>query len=394
MSKINKKIFLVLICFLVLLCLFSCDKKSKTRINSKEEWDALFSRELLEHVECRKTQGALGVNENSLMNYFRDDNISVVTYIYPGGQYKHYYIKDKNTNTITAYYEIGKDIYEKSINEYDESENVDDYLYDMFVIVSGDLDFKDYYDVAEYDEMKECYRFEIEDIDGNILVELYINDGRIVKKILYYSVDDADNADITIYKYDTDFNIELPKNKTTVSSNNEWNELFDLSKYTNSSIYIEQDDNYYCYYLFDDVISSIKLNNDGSIICEYFTSKSDSNDLLYKKQIDDGNYVEEPFDYNNYPGVTNFDELRNYLISKGLTGEYGSFIDKYDELIKGEDCYYLQEEVLGATLKYEFYISNGYLYKIIKNLDFNDGTSDIRIFSITDIGMTEVDEIE
>lgn len=394
MRVVCKKIIIIVICFLEIFCLFSCGKKNRTTIKSKEEWDALFDHELFEHVDCRKIQGALGINENSLMNYLRNGDFSQVTYAYPGGQFKHYYIKDVESNSLIAYYEIGKDIYEKSIIEYDENENVDDYFYDMFVIVSGELDYKDYYDVAEYDEMKECYRFEVIEEDETILVELYIIDRKIVKKILYYSIDDEDNADITIYDYDSEFQIELPKYKTTVSSNDEWNDLFDLSKYMNSSIYIEQNDQYLCHYLTDNVISTIKIDEEGIITCEYITNSGDFSNIQYKKQIDSGEYIEEPFNYSHYPGVTNFDELKKYFVSNGLTGEYESFIDKYEELETGEDCYYYIQEVLGATLKHEFYLSNGYLYKIIKNVDYDDGSSDYSTFSFSDIGMTTIDEVE
>ena len=391
MKNSIKKIFVTFITVLFILCLFACNKKSKTTIASKEEWDALFNREKFEHVECRKTQGALGVNENSLMNYLRDGNISVVTYIYPGGQFKHYNIKDEASNSLIAYYEIGKDIYEKSVIQYEENENVDDYFYESFAVVSGGLDYEDYYDVAEYDEMKECYCFEYDDYGDSITVDLYINDGKIVKKILYYSIDDESNADITVYKYDTDFSIELPEYRTTVSSKSEWERLFDVSKYFNSSFYIENNDKYCCYYLTDNIISSVSVRSDGSYTSEYIEKQCGSDNFIYKIQNDEGEYIEEPFNNKKYPDVITFDDLRLYLISLGITNEY---IDCYDELEIGEDYYYLTKEVPGGIENVQFYISNDCLYKIIKNVDYDNGDSDYLTYYFSDIGMTEVDEVE
>lgn len=376
-----KKILGILLSIFILITLASCKSSPKTTVDSKEEWDALFDPNNYMNIELLETTGIPEVEDYTVLETYRDNNIVQIEYRYEKDQATYYYIKMDDSLTIKTYITSGSGTYLKIVDTFDTKEELDEYYNDVVSTLGIVGDYREFYDVAQYDKQKECYYFDsgLYHDDDNAKTELYIKDGLVYKKVVYYlDYYGTERADVSTYINAGEIKLYEPVNKETVDSEEEWRDLFNRDKYKNCSVYANVNDESYFNQISENIIRKDYYDAEYNLVSESYHLRTNDNDYEAVSFLEGEEYVSKNM-YYPYDNLTCFED--HYVNDTYIE----SYADYYDDLVIVDDHYELS---IGNKL-IKIYISNNYIIEI----DVIEG-DDTKLISLSDFGITVVDVVE
>lgn len=376
-----KKLLNILISLSILLSLCSCKTSPKTTVDSKEEWDALFDPDKYLNVELVETAGIPEVEDYTVLEMYRDNNILKVDYRYEKEQASYYYIKSEDSLTLKTYMTSGSNTYIKTVNTFNSKEELDEYFNEVLSVIGLVGDYKDFYEKAQYDNKKDCYYFTygLYNDDEDAKAELYIKDGVIYKKVFYYeNYLGEQQADVNTYINVGEVKILEPVSKETVDNEEQWRDLFNIDKYKNCSAYISDNDGTYLNQISENIIRKEYYDSDFNLISQKYYLKTNENDYEAVSSLEGEDYVSENI-YYPYDNLTCFED---HFINDTFNE---SFADYYNDLVIVDDHYELS---IGDRL-IKIFISNNYIIEI--DVIEND---EVKTIALSDFGITVVDVVE
>lgn len=385
-----KKLFSLILTILVIFSLFGCEKKIKTTVHSKEEWDELYSDEKYNNVEMTEIIGIPGKNEYYIFDVKRDNNKVYAEYRYEKEITDYYYFKNEEDLSLTTYTEIGSNAFDVYVSNYNSKEELDIAYEELLVYLGLVPDYKEFYEKAEYLKDKGCYRFryghynEVDDAD----IELYLQDDYIIKKVFFYELGGKQRADINTYSNFGEVVVNEPENVVTVNNEDEWKALFSQEKYKNCSLSIVTDEEYTVKQISENIIHSETRDQDYVTLDEKYYIRQTENKGETVATIKDGTVSQVDLFYPTEESLTCFED---HFLYEVFDRDYSNY---FNDIKFVDNHYELQLNENGLSYTFKFYISNSYLYRIEEEIVYKDGNIKNKTISIADFGITTVDVIK
>lgn len=343
-------------------------------ISTKDEWINMFDiknyNNVLVEQSCIYTDLDIE-DENSDESYSQKLTISIDSNIIKVVNNGHsiYYNKSEDELKMKTYNEIAKDAYSYIETEYSKEELDGFYSKLTTSYITGGYDFSKYYDLAKYDDTKKCYSFEFKENNTSFDVEIFPVDG-LISKIIVYSTNNDDNYSMQLTTILSNYNnvsLKLPIINNEIYSGEEWDNMFDSSRYKNCTAYRMQDGYEEVSEINEDLIHYISTNYNDDENHEYYYVKLENNSQRIIEINEDGTTNETEEKISGRKGIRKFEDY--YIVNSVKENLQGLF----NEVEKVDDHYELTINDEFSSKLIKVFVSSGY----ITNIDIEESINSI-----------------